>query len=294
MDHQELWTLMHKGWAALRICYQPLIQQFIQETGIEGREWSLLLTALIFEPESITPAHLLVRNPYMAADEYLRGLKSLAGKGCLHEVGDGGFVLTSEGRTEAQRLIVEVRQAMASVNPLPLRDLQRLAELLGRLVQSCLETPPPPDTWSIRSSYKLMPPLSPPLPFIEQAFSCLEAYRDDSHLAAWRESSLTATSLETLTLIWRVEVDSFEGLIEKLAMRGHPEEVYRDAIGHLKANHLISGTMDALQLTPEGKRLRDRIEEETDRFFYAPWTCLNETESGEMKDLLVRLQDGLK
>lgn len=294
MDYQELWTLMHKAWAALRICYQPVVQQFIQETGIESREWGLLLTALTFEPEGITPAHLLVRSPYTAADEYLRRLKSLAEKGYLQEGGDGGFVLTSGGRSEAQRLIAEIRQAMTSIHPLPPRDLQRLVELLDRLVQSCLSTPPLPDTWSIRLSYRLMPPSSSPLPFIEQAFTCLEAYRDDSHLAAWRKSSLTATSLEALTLIWRGEVDSFDGLIGKLALRGHPNEVYQDAIGHLKANHLISGTMDALQLTPEGKRLRDKIEEETDRYFYAPWTCLNETESGEMKNLLVRLRDGLK
>jgi Mn-dependent DtxR family transcriptional regulator len=294
MDYHELWTLMHEAWAALRIRYQPIVQQFIHETGIESRAWGLLLAALTIEPEGITPAHLMVRGPYTAADEYLRRLKSLAEKGYLQEVEDGGFVLTSRGRDEARRLITDVRQAMASVDPLPPRDLQRLVELLDRLVQNCLNTPPPPDTWSIRLSYKLMPPLSPPLPFIEQAFSCLEAYRDDSHLAAWRGSSLTATSLEALTLIWRGEANSLSSLIEKLEWRGHSPDIYRDAIHHLKSRGLINGPMEALQLTLEGKKLRDEIEEKTDRYFYAPWVCLNAAEANEMKELLVHLRDGLK
>ena len=39
-------------------------------------------------------------------------------------------------------------------------------------------------------------PHDPPLPYAEQALSCLAAYRDDAHLSAWRPSGLSAPALE--------------------------------------------------------------------------------------------------
>ncbi|MDP2976702.1 MAG: hypothetical protein Q8N45_10895, partial [Anaerolineales bacterium] len=74
-------------------------------------------------------------------------------------------------------------------------DSQRIALLLCRIVEKSLETPPPPDTWSICLSYKLMPETEPPLPYIEQAVSCLNGYRDDAHLAAWKPGGLDAPAL---------------------------------------------------------------------------------------------------
>ncbi len=294
MDYQGLWALMQETWLAIRDRYEPDVQRITQESGIEVREWGLLLAALTFEPENITPGHLLIRGPYTAAEEYLRRLRFLAEKGFLREVSDASFSLTSEGRMEVVRFIAELRQVMASVDPLPLPDSRRLVDMLYRLIQACLSTPPPPEHWSIRLSFKLMPSLEPPLPSIEQAFSCLAAHRDDSHLAAWRDSSLSATALETLTLVWRGQANSFDELMTKLAPRGHSAEVYLNALEQLKIKGLISGSPNAIRITSKGKEVRDKIEEDTDHYFYIPWTCFNESDLNEMKVLLERLCRGLK
>jgi len=181
---------------------------------------------------------------------------------------------------------------MADVDPLPPVDSQRLAGLFDRLVQSSLNTPPPPDTWCISLSYKLMPAAHLPLPYTEQAISCLAGYRDDAHLAAWQPSGLSATALESLTFLWRGEADSLDAVCEKLAHRGHPRQVYAGALAELRERGFVAGPDSAPQVTEAGQTFRDQVEADTDRYFFAPWTCLDEAEKAELAGLLTRLRDG--
>lgn len=274
----------------------PIFERLLTsaESGLDLPTWGLLLAALTFEPETITPGRLQVRGPYTAADDYLARLATAAETGHLEEVTPGEYSLTKVGRTEAQRSIEEVRAAMAEANPLPPADSERLARLLDRLVQASLNTPPPPETWSIRLSHKLMPSPSPPLPYVEQAFSCLGAYRDDAHLAAWQPSGLSGTALETLTLLWRGEADSLKAVCEQLTHRGHPRQVYAEALGQLREREFVEGPDTAPRLTEAGQRFRDQVEADTDRYFFAPWGCLDDAKRAELANLLTRLRDGLK
>jgi hypothetical protein len=231
--------------------------------------------------------------PYTAAEEYIFNLSTAASLCFLEEVAPGSFRLTPAGRTAVRYFIEKARTAMAAANPLPLEDSNRLGQILARLVQSCLDMEPPPGTWSIQLSYKLMPAPQPPLPFIEQSFTCLAAYRDDAHLAAWQGSDLTATALEVMTLLWRKEAKSLTEVTEKLVHRGHPSQVYADAMDELRIRGLVEGTENTLRLTQEGQRFRDQVEADTDRYFFAPWSQLRGSEKDELENLLVRLRDGL-
>jgi hypothetical protein len=289
-----LWNRMREAWLALGPQNEPVVQRFVNASGLDERAWGLLLAAITFEPENTTPAHLLVRGPYSAVDYYLSRLKAITASGYMAALGEGQFCLTSLGRSETLRFIDEIRKAMVAVDPLTRAEGEQLARLVERLVQSCLQTPPPPETWSIRHSYVLMPEPEPALPFIEQAFSCLAAYRDDSHLAAWQESGLSATALEALTVLWRNRVDSMKGLLEALAHRGHPAEVYEDALDELRKRKFIAGTKRSLLVTTKGRQFRDQVETDTDRFFFAPWSVLNPAEKNRLDTLLVRLRDGLR
>lgn len=293
MNESELWNLMREAWARLNEPIDRAVEAIIAETGLSGRDWGLLLAALTFEPENTTAAHLMVRSPYTAAEEYTFRLSTAAGLCFLEEVSPGAFRLTPAGRTSVRYFIETARAAMSAVDPLPPQDAGQLAEILDRLVRNCLETEPPPETWSIQLSFKLMPAPQPPLPFIEQAFSCLAAYRDDAHLAAWRSSDLTATALEVLTLLWRNEAKSLTEVLEKLVHRGHPSQVYANALDELRIRGLVEGTEHTLRLTQEGQRFRDQVEADTDRYFFGPWSILQETDKARLADLLTRLRDGL-
>lgn len=289
MDNPNLWNLIQVSGRAIAQQYRPVLERFIENTGLDGREISLLIAVRTFEPDYTTPAHLLVRDPYSSAELYFSRLASVARQGYLGEVSRGEFRLTPDGRDLVNNFIQEARSAMVEVDPLPSEESKQLAMILGKLVQSCLETPPFPNPWSIGLSYKLMPDPEPPLPYTEQAISCLSAYRDDSHLAAWRETGLSATALETLTLVWRKQADTLGDVVERLSYRGHSSDVYVDAVDELEAQGYIKGLDDQLEVTVEGKHFRDQIERDTDRYFFAPWNSLDDEGRYQMENLLKRL-----
>jgi hypothetical protein len=246
----------------------------------------LLLAAVTFEPEDTTPSHLMVRGPYTSSDRYLEGLENTAEVGYLEKVGNGRYRLTESGRIAAQEFIDVARGAMTSTAKLPDHKLADLVSLLGRLVKECLETPPPPDTWSIGLSNKLMPANDPAMPFIEQAISCLSAYRDDAHLASWCSSGLSASAMESLSLVWRGQVNTFQELTRKLEFRGHPDSIYLDALAELRERGLLEGSRNHLRLTGTGKQFRTQVEETTDQYFFQPWACITGSEKDQIAALL--------
>jgi len=286
MDNQSLWKLIRDSWIKIQASFNPAIKPLVAKSELNIREWMLLLAALTFEPEDITPSHLMVRGPYTSSDQYLTRLEHVAEKGFLLRVSIGRFNLSPEGREAAFEFIKGVREAMVSAKLLPTQESLILAEMLERLVNNCLDTPPPPDTWSITLSHKLMPAIDPPMPFIEQAISCLSAYRDDAHLASWQSSGLSAIALESMTLIWRGQVSTLDELTEKLSFRGHPQEVYIVALAELRARSYLSGYRNVLRLTEEGKMFRDSVEAKTDQYFFSPWTCLTEADKSKLAEIL--------
>jgi hypothetical protein len=294
MDDRALWKISYEAWTTLESRYSPAVQTLIEQSGLEGRGWGLLLAALTFEPEATTPAHLMVRNPYTSADLFLARLRLCAGKGFLEESSAGEFRLTPAGRRGVEQFITRAREAMTELDPLLPQESQRLAGYYKQLVNGCLESLPPPQTWSINLSYKLMPPEEPPLPYIEQAMSCLSAYRDDAHLAAWQHTGLSATALELMTALWRKETISLDDVLQKLAYRGYAEQVYEKAVDELIDLGYLRRSHGELNLSPAGIAQRDQIEKDTDRYFFSPWVCLSQKDRNAMGAYLEDLIEGLK
>jgi hypothetical protein len=294
MNMHPLWNLAGEALAAIRAQYEPVIERITTGSGLDGWTWGLLLSAFTFEPESTPPARLQVRGPYTAVEAYLARLSAAAGRGYLAEASPGEYRLTDAGRAGLERFIEEARAAMSQADTLPQADGARLAGLFDRLVQSSLRALPPPEPRCIRLNYKLMPAVTPPLPYIEEAISCLNAYRDDAHVAAWQPSGLSATALESLTLLWRGEADSLDAVCQRLAHRGHPPQVYAEALAELRARGFIEGPEGTPHVTEAGRVFRDQVEADTDRYFFASWSDLDDAEKAELADLLTRLRDGLK
>jgi hypothetical protein len=286
MDDRSLWKLIRDSWIKIQANFNTAIKPLVAKSELNLREWILLISALTFEPEDTTLSHLMVRGPYTSSDQYLTRLEHAAEAGFLEKVSKGSFRLSSKGREAAQEFIKVARDAMVSTKLLPTQESLILAEMLDRLVKNCLDTPPPPDIWSITLSYKLMPAIDPPMPFIEQAISSLSAYRYDAHLASWQSSGLSAIALESMTLIWRGQVSTLDELTEKLSFRGHSENIYIDALAELRARSYLSGYRNVLRLTEEGKLFRDGVEATTDQYFFTPWTCLTEAEKSNLAKIV--------
>lgn len=294
LDNPALWDLARQTSATIVPIYQPAFEQFQTSRYIDSRTVGLLMAALSFEPQPISPALLSIRGPYTAAEAYLNKLESAAQADFLVEIDPGKYYLTAQGRLDVQNLMDQGRTLMAESDPLPVEESLRLATMLDQLVRACLEEPSPPGKWCVRHAWKLMPNIKPPLPYTEQALSCLSAYRDDAHLAAWQSSGLSAVALEALTYIWREEVDSLNALDQKLSHRGHSSSVYANALIQLRKMEMIAGADHSLRLTAHGRTIRDQIERTTTEYFFRPWSALTMDQKTELADLLLRLRDGLQ
>ena len=86
-------------------------------------------------------------------------------------------------------------------------------------------------------------------------------------MAAWRASGLTGPEVEVLTRTWREEAADESSLADLLPHQ-RPEDVSA-AITRLRADRLVES--DVLRATDRGATVRQKIEDETDRLFFAPW-----------------------
>jgi Mn-dependent DtxR family transcriptional regulator len=99
---------------------------------------------------------------------------------------------------------------------------------------------------------------------------------------------------ELLTTIWRGEVNALDKLSEELPFRGITRDEYAHILQELAERGWVEEDSGVYQLTVEGKRIREAAEALTDRYFFAPWSCLNESELEELASLASQLRDGLK
>ena len=286
ITNPAIWEELNVAWQKIKAVYRPAISSELSESKISLSDWGLLLAVLKFEPEETTPGHLMIRNPFTAAEVYLERLEELTGAGYLSKTQAGKFVLTNKGRELTERLIINARNAMDGITLNPDEKVAGILNSLDRLLQTSLEAPSPPNKWSIGLSYKLMPPADRPIPYIEQTITCIAAYYDDSYLAAWRKSRLSATALDTLTLFWRGEANSYDSLCDRLAQRGHSCDVYAGIVDDLRALEYIKGSNDDLWITPTGRLVRNQIEDDTDNYFFNPWKVLQDDEKTSLFRLL--------
>ena len=286
ITNPAIWEELNVAWQKIKAVYRPAISSELSESKISLSDWGLLLAVLKFEPEETTPGHLMIRNPFTAAEVYLERLEELTGAGYLSKTLAGKFVLTNKGRELTERLIINARNAMDGITLNPDEKVAGILNSLDRLLQTSLEAPSPPNKWSIGLSYKLMPPADRPIPYIEQTITCIAAYYDDSYLAAWRKSRLSATALDTLTLFWRGEANSYDSLCDRLAQRGHSCDVYAGIVDDLRALEYIKGSNDDLWITPTGRLVRNQIEDDTDNYFFYPWKVLQDDEKTSLFRLL--------
>ena len=293
-DDRSLWQLATEAGAALAAYLSPTLRHYESETGLGGWTWFMLLRAYLFEPDSATIASFLHYSPYSGAGRFRPHLKAGVETEYLQEEEQGVYRLTERGRFAVEQFVEDLRTVMAVFDPLSPQDGGRLADLLDRLVQASRKAPPPNSLKTIDFSYKLMPGRIPPLPFSEQAISCLAAFRGDAHVAAWNPTDLSGPALESVTLLWRVQASSLDALHKRLVRRAHPRQVYRDALDELRGRGFIEGSDEALVVTESGRVYRQQVEDDTDRLFFAPWACLDTNDNVELADLLTQLRDGLQ
>lgn len=297
----DLWSLAEKISGSLFVLTRNVIDPLNEELGIaqQGLPFTLLQVRA-FDPQPLSAEKICRRFPYAAPASWEAHLAALQEKGFLARNDKGSYGLTADGRRASERFLSTFSQRVdeietAVAGTLPTSELDTLATLLEKVVEACMNAPQPPGNWCIRHSLKHVSGESPPLLKIDQHLDDLNAFRDDAHLAAFAPHHISGHAWELLTALWNGEVKNAAEMAEQKAFRGHSQAVYQEALEELvKRNWAEKEDEETYRLTETGQSVRQTAETLTDRYFYTPWTTLNDEETAQLRDLLTQLETTLK
>lgn len=264
-----------RGWVGIR----PLLV----EAGLEPPQF-FLLRALIQESDpgaGMTEAAMIAHlgNPYTILRPELAALPALLGKsgkrgmGFVARSGDGHYWVTSRGRTAFLRVETAKNAYLASVRPasVPAADVAWLADALHDLGERLWHAPEPAvKAHAARSRRVAVATDAAPMTRLLDAVYALWYARDDAHIAAWRAAVFAGPTFDLLSRVWASEANNVPALVAAVAPGQRPEDVTA-GLASLVAADYMERDGDALRLTPHGQTVRDAIEAETDRTYFAPW-----------------------
>lgn len=236
----------------------------MEELGIDRPAFAFVVGGVALQSDD--GAHLVdIFNPYPTVFEgNLASASAARAAGLAEEVG-GRWRATPKGRALFARVRKEADAYLATLEPVAKADLQRLADLLGRALVALEHSDLPKD--HLPRAARFNGDAKIPMVALENAVFGLWQARDDCHMASWREAGFDGPVFDVLTRVWRSEAATDDELASKLTGQ-RPEDV-RAALARLRKDGLVSA--GALAVTDRGRDARQRIEDETDRRFFAPW-----------------------
>jgi len=292
-DQKQLWSLAQEAMRAFEPFYREVMRKAIEDSGVPD-DWFGLSLVRGSEPVPFAVERYHALSPYTARERQVETLGKLAQLGLLERVGEEAYRLTEPGREMVQTIFCTAHHALGAAEPLPAGEMAELNRLLRRLVEATLEAPEPEEKWAIAYSRWTDPGEdAPPSALTDQYLTDLIRFRDDAHLAAWKPYGVSGNAWEALTFVWRGEAGTAEDLVEKLPYRSRTVEDYREALHDLVARAWIVEESGTYSLTEAGTQVREDAEEATNRLFFAPWACLDRSETARLRELLTRMRDEL-
>lgn len=294
----KMWPLANGVSAAInpltRNVVTPAFNEIFGENN--GRFFFVTLQVAGAAPESLRAEDFLVRLPY--ADVLLRrqNLTDAAEAGFLNNHGDGSFTITEKGQKAVNAINDVFYGALSELEVLPEDALEQLEGLLDKLVQASLEAEKPADKYALLLSNKSHThPNAAPLARIDQHLDDLNAFRDVSHITAWRsQQEIPGRTWEAFAFVADEKANSAAGLVESLSYRGYSEKDYAVSLAELVELGWIEEGLEGYQATAKGRQVRQTVEDKTNEYFYAPWSVLEANELNQLRFGLVQLKVNLE
>jgi len=234
-------------------------------------------------PFTIAELHARLCNPYSTVDPAPDQLPRLVELGLLRQAGDG-YALAPAGRELLLRAEPAANDYAAARLRLPPDDLERLAATMHDIAERQHRAPEPVDKAQqdvVPRLRRLDPRRTPPI-LLEYALYALQRARDDAHIAAWRAAGFRGPALELLSRIWAGNAATIAELAEQTRGRMQLEDVAA-LLDELARDGCVSIQPPAVTITSRGRDVRDAIERETDRVYFAPWPKID---AGWVRDRL--------
>jgi hypothetical protein len=187
-------------------------------------------------------------------------------------------------------------EVMAALTPMPKESLRTLGDLLARISDAASSTPEPPTHVLIKAKRDLYQRTNAFVLLEGFTAHCLllEGYRDDCYIDTWKAHGVEGHAWDVLDRLFQNNALTFDELHEKTSGRGVTREVHAEDVRELTQRSWADNASGKIQITAAGKQVRAEVEAETEHLFFAPWSCLNESELEELASLASQLRDGLR
>jgi hypothetical protein len=282
----------------------PLLNQFLgrrraksdfplramEKLGLDRPAYFAAIDLGIQDPRGALPTDL-GNSAYRTTDEPQRAPLAAAESVGLVASRDGRWSLTEKGTVTVDELRRAMDAHYASLAPIGADDLDRLARLFESAL-AALSTSAAPKTREHTpraARYRYKEPSSA-MARLDAAIYGLWQVRDDCHMQAWRDAGLTGPAMHLFTTIWHKEAATDDELVSKVATQ-RPEDV-RAGLQRLRASGSVTAA-PGLALTDAGTALRERIEADTDRYFFGAWPDAVGAQAAWMVDRLTAVNAGL-
>jgi hypothetical protein len=229
--------------------------------------------AIVADTEAILYATLRdgLCDPYRVNDPILDGLPQLVERGLLNKSNDE-YRLTPVGHALLRHGESTAHDYIADRICLPSDDLARLAAILHDISERQRLAPEPAN----KAQQDRVPRLrrydqrqTPPVQ-LEFALYALQRARDDAHMSAWRKAQFQGPPFDLLSRVWHGDASTMTELVERCRHRISSEDVAR-FVDELHRDGYLTLDFPLLTTTQRGRNVRDEIERETDRVYFAPW-----------------------
>lgn len=264
---RDLHDLMERYIETRRRALLPKVRALAAEAGVGEREVLFLgYTRQVSDGDRIPTGLLRRRACYSTTEPWRARFATLAAAGLVEEE-DDGWRLTARGRDLVDRFWAADAEHRASLG-LPAEPLRRVVAALEAAV---LDRPAAPED-RLTAIRRTAPPDrrgAPDAVRAEQAMFELAVTLDDGHIRAWKEAGYSGPALDVLTQVWYGKTDR-PSLTEALATKQTADDVDRH-VAELVARGDLLVEGDRVDLTEQGRALRERIEAETDRLGLEHW-----------------------
>jgi DNA-binding PadR family transcriptional regulator len=277
MNNNNLYPEIEAACHALNGLVFPVLTEKANSLGLDLREAGFLLAIPTFEPDPVSVGIIRVRSPYTSIPVVASSLASLKEHGFLDPAGVDTFHINRKGLEAVKELNQSIYASISSIQTLPPKEMTELVTRLKELSDACFHAPEPPGKWCLLHSRRQDPGVTAPLMVrIDQHLSELAAYRDDAHLASWKNLVDDGHAWDILTYLWSEKESTLEEINNALSRRGNSLSQTKQSLVSLFKKHWVEITGETICISSLGSTIRETAEENTNRFFYAPFLNYNE------------------
>ncbi len=253
------------------------------------REEFWLLSRFRHFPGTVAPGDFLTFGPYASTSTYEEQLGTLVAKRFAEAVSTGRYRPAEAGRKLMEQLYRDYFAAIARHDRLAEAGVQRLDALADRVVAYLVRQPDVPSTIT-NATRSAFPETTRVWVHAERRVTALAVFRDDAHIAAWREDGWTGPRIAVSTALFTsaqpLPHDRLRAAVAQLN-----DKDFKSAVSALHSGGEVSRSdEDVFKLTAAGRQARQVVEDLTNRNYGVLFHALSPDELKELVDLLEQVR----